>query len=156
MICRTCNKDALSVKTLFEIDGKPLPEPKDECDNCKSGGMHNDPAWLFDRPAPLWESRPHLYRKKDNPEGGSYYEPTDENRADLEAQIIAGSSDDRAFIENKAKTRLMAIPEENLPSVLARANAMAANAVQSWQEQMKAFDDANKEYWNSVADEFKQ
>lgn len=86
IICRNCNQEAQRVVTVFEIDGKPLPEPKDSCEHCKDGGLHTNPAWMYQRPVPGWEAKPHLYRKVDRPDG-TQYEAKDELRQDTEDQL---------------------------------------------------------------------
>jgi hypothetical protein len=153
-LCRNCNKEASRIRTVFEIAGKQLAEPKDCCEHCKDGGLHNDPDWMRGRPVPLWESRPHLYKKKDDPDGGSMYEPTDENRADLEAQIMKGCEDDevrlQAAIEHKRKNRRTApLTPEETALMLQRAHKIAEPAVNAYKEQQKQFEEAEQAYWSS-------
>lgn len=156
-ICNSCGKESRQIRTIFEVGGVPLPEPKDECQNCKDGGLHLDPAWQRHRPTPLWESRPHLYRKKDNPEGGSYYEPTDENLADLEAQILAPAADDAAVIETaieaKRQTRRTEpLIGDELKLALERANRIAENCVQAHNQTVSEHAANQEEYWDGVSE----
>jgi hypothetical protein len=157
-ICNSCGEESRQIKTVFEVGGKPLPAPKDECENCASGGIHMEPAWARHKPTPLWESRPHLYRKKDNPDGGDYYQPTDENLADLEAQLTAPAIDDvlavTEAVEHKRQNRRTApLTGDELKQVLARAHRMAAECVESHNETVKQHVTATEEYWNDVAGE---
>lgn len=150
MICGSCGKDARRVKTLFDVGGKPLPTPKDECEHCADGGKHEDPAWLRDKPVPLWESRPWLYKKKDNPEGGYMYEPTDANLADLEAQIMKPSADDQAAIE---KRRNRIVSEDSID--LAKAHALAREFTEAFEKASRDYEEANAEYWNTAAEDLR-
>ena len=140
MICGSCGNEARRVRTLFEVDGKPLPIPLDECEFCAHGGQHFDPDWMRHKPVPLWESRPWLYTRKQNPDGGWMYVPTDENLADLEAQVCAPASDDvqaeqEAKEKKRATRRTEPLTGEELSRALARANRIATECVEAYKNQ---------------------
>lgn len=142
MICGTCGQSAQKVTVKF------FPERKEECEHCADGGVHHDPAWLRHRPVPLYESRPHLYTKETGPDGETIYQPTDENRADLEAQVCAVSQDDQAAID-AMKNR----PAR--PIDLGKAEFVAKQFLDHFKAVSDEYERANAEYWNSAADDLK-
>lgn len=141
MICGNCNQECRKVTVKFNPD-------REECEHCAEGGIHHDPAWLRHRPVPLYESRPHLYRKINGKDGETIYEPTDENKADLEAQIMKPSAEDEAAI--KAMRNRPARPID-----LGKAEFVAAQFLKHFKETTEEYERANAEYWNTAAEDLK-
>lgn len=142
MICGNCGRSAQKVTIKF------FPERSESCEHCADGGVHHDPAWMRHRPVPLYESRPHLYKKSIGPQGETVYQPTDENMADLEAQVCAVSAEDKAAIE--ARRNRPAKPID-----MGKAEHIAAKFLQEFKEVTEEYEKANAECWNSAADELR-
>ena len=100
------------------------------------------------RPVPLYESRPHLYTKETGPNGETVYQPTDENMADLEAQVCAISAEDQAAIEARRNRPVK-------PIDMGKAQFIAAKFLQEFKEVTEEYERANAEYWNTAAEDLK-
>lgn len=67
--CGSCGFETTRIRTLFERDGKPLPEAKDECPNCapQSFERFHTPSerkiWMS------WEKEPAHYRREYDKDG---------------------------------------------------------------------------------------
>lgn len=100
MVCRTCNSEVSRVRVVFEVNGIPLPEPKDECLNCVShlsaGERLNDhKLWL------MQDVNPHEYEVV-----AGEKRLKDWAQAELEARITRPDEDDeRAIREVKERKR---------------------------------------------------
>lgn len=140
MICGNCQQ--WTSKIVIKESGQ------EECEKCSEGGLHLEPAWKRDRPTPLWESRPWLYKKTTTAEGETVYQPTDENLADLEAQLSKTSADDQAAID-AMKNR----PER--PIDLGKAEFVAKQFLDHFKAVSDEYERANAEYWNTAADDLK-
>lgn len=141
MICGNCNREARRITVKFD-------PRREECEHCADGGLHLEPAWKRDKPTPLWESRPWLYRKTTTPDGETVYQPTDENLADLEAQIMKPSAEDQAALD-AMKNR----PAR--PIDMGKAEFVATQFLQHFKETTEEYERANAEYWNTAADDLK-
>ena len=141
MTCGNCNKECRKITVKYD-------PRREECEHCADGGLHLEPAWKRDKPTPLWESRPWLYRKTTGPDGETIYQPTDENRADLEAQVLKPSAEDEAAIA--AWRNRPARPID-----LGKAEFVAAQFLQHFKEVTEEYEKANAEYWNTAAEDLK-
>ncbi len=142
MICGNCKSECRKVTIKF------FPAQKEECEKCADGGLHLEPAWKRDKPTPLWESRPWLYKKTTGKDGEAIYNPTDENLADLEAQILKPSADDQAAMERR-RNRTPGEIDIN------KARSIAADFESAYSQAWNQYEEANAEYWNTVADDLK-
>lgn len=141
MICGNCNQECRKVTVKYD-------PRREECEKCASGGLHLEPAWKRDKPTPLWESRPWLYKKTTGPDGETIYQPTDENMSDLEAQVSKQSVEDIAAIEAQ-KNR------PNKPFDLSKAEVVAAKFLEHFKSVRDQYEQANAEYWNTAAEDLK-
>lgn len=142
MICGNCKSECRKVTIKF------FPAQKEECEKCADGGLHLEPAWKRDKPTPLWESRPWLYKKTTGPDGEAIYNPTDANLADLEAQILKPSADDQAAMERRRNRKPSEID-------INKAHALAAKFVAEVEQANRDYEEANAEYWNTAAESLK-
>lgn len=142
MICGNCGSEVRKVTIKFH------PEAQETCERCADGGLHQIPAWQDHRPVPLWESRPWLYKKTTGEDGETIYQPTDENRADLEAQVCKPSAEDEAALEARRNRPTM-------PIDLGKAHAVAAGFLQHFKSVTEEYERANAEYWNTAAEDLK-
>jgi len=106
-VCGSCGREGTRVRTIFEINGKPLPVPLDECPGCKPGSF--EPRWWTERGAMGWEAYPNQYKARRMPDGSVGYFATDELRADTEAKIARESEDDRRARENAIARKRQAV-----------------------------------------------
>ncbi len=140
-ICGSCGADVRRLVTKFQNDGSL----KDECENCKPGGFHQDPAWLRQRPVMGWESKPKMYVKSESPDGGAHYEATDELRADTEAQICRPAQEEIDALEKKRKDRDRLRPLTS--TEIARAHRLATEAVNAFKEAAVEAQKQEEETW---------
>lgn len=142
MICGNCGSEARRVTVKFH------PMRTESCEHCADGGLHHDPAWLRHKPVPRFESHPNEYKKTIEPDGSVLMMPTDESRADLEAQVTKMSDDDKAAIEARRNRPVK-------PFDIGKAHAVAAGFLQHFKEVTEEYERANAEYWNTAAKDLK-
>lgn len=142
MICGNCGQDARKVTVKFH------PVREESCEHCADGGIHHDPAWMRHKPVPRWESHPNEYKKRTEADGSVLMEPTDENKADLEAQVTKMSEDDKQAIESRRN-------RQPKPIDMNKAISVAENFVKEYGEVWKQYEEANADYWNTAAEELK-
>lgn len=155
-VCRNCGKEARRIITVFEKAGQPLSEPQDQCEHCAPSGLHEEPAWLRHKPVPTWESRPHLYRKTEGAQGEIIYQPTDENLADLEAQLSKPCDEDVAAMEAQ-RNRQVSLPqdEDGMKDVMARADRKAREFLQHFQETTDEYNRQMQQYWEQETEDLR-
>ena len=144
MICGNCGSESRKITVKW------TPERQESCERCADGGLHQRPSWMDHKPVPLWESRPWLYKKRTGPDGETIYDPTDENTADLEAQVCKPSAEDEAAM---AARRNRQVPVEAID--MNKANAVASDFLQHFKEVTEEYERANAEYWNTAAEDLK-
>lgn len=141
MICGNCNQTCQKVTVKFD-------PRREECERCADGGLHLEPAWKRDRPTPLWESRPWLYKKTQGTDGETIYQPTDANLADLEAQVSKPCAEDVAAIEARRNRPVK-------PIDLGKAQHIAESFLEHFKEVTEEYERANADYWNTAAEDLK-
>lgn len=146
MICGNCQQ--WTSKVVIKESGK------EQCENCADGGLHLDPAWMRHKPTPRWESHPHEYRKTYEPDGSVLMMPTDESKADLEAQILKPAEDDVIAHEKALEAkrgRKTVLEGAELDAAMKRANRIAEGCVAEWKLQVQE----NEQAWQEAANELK-
>ena len=107
-ICGTCGSEALKTRTIFEVNGQKLPEPKDECPNCAPDHFERfqDPSekkiWMS------WEKDAAHYRREYDKDGPIMM-PSDSVLQDLQDSVCKPSGEElqagAAAIEEKRSNR---------------------------------------------------
>ena len=129
-ICGSCGSETLKTRTIFEVEGRQLPEPKDECPVCAPGSFERqqDPSekkiWMS------WE-RDAAHYKRTYDKDGLVMMPSDSVLQDLQDAVSKQKSGEElqageAAIEEKRASRRTTpmTPDEQLAAIN-RARAIA-------------------------------
>lgn len=148
-ICESCGHEVRRLITKFLADGSL----KDECEFCKPGGLHTDPAWMRAPIAMGWEAMPKMYVKSESPDGGAHYEAKDELRVDTEAAIRRPAEEAEAA-EARALAKKRNDPDRLKPLTLSeveRAHRIAAACVEALQQKIDESHKQEEEQWAEAA-----
>lgn len=101
-VCGSCGAEGTRIRTTFEIEGRQLPEPKDECPSCKPEEFKEKFQFgqLF---AYAHDAYPEKYKKTTRADGQVVYEAKDEANADFQSRLERRPSDE---VQREARAKV--------------------------------------------------
>jgi hypothetical protein len=135
-ICGKCQAESARVRSRWDAKtGAPLP---DECPNCSPGSFEKFTAPSDKKMWGGWEAHPNEYEKRYDSEG-VFYLRKPEYRAEQEAQLALGATDERekqarAEIKKRAERRTLPMNSAEQAAAIAKASQIAEWITESAKE----------------------